>query len=195
MAGKVLHQDLSGLLEVRAIHAKAQKPSSQSVFLIGIVHLFCLNPLLADSLLVHQNRKVSECSQVVIIRCSRETCKGYFLICDRQAFQGSTMLFFILFDRMNEICYRISAAVIFQGIHQSLIGKENAVRCFADEFPSAVDQIDQVAKRYAVMLTDRERKIRIQRDCFLCHRLFPTFFRWDLLCTLHFGFPIFLGFF
>ena len=105
------------------------------------------------------------------------------------------MLFFILFERMNEICYRISATVIFQGIHQSLIGKENAVRCLADEFPSAVDQIDQVAKRYAVMLADWKRKIRIQRDCFLCHRLLPTFFRWDLLCTLHFGFPIFLGFF
>ena len=182
MAGKVLHENLAGFLEVRAIHAQPQKPCAECVFLILIVDILCLDALLADSLLVHKDGKVTKSRQVIIVGSRRESCEGNLFFCDHQTFHRSSTLCFVTLKCLDEVCHRIGAAVIPQCFDQVGFHMEVPARCLADESAPAVDEVDQITKAHAIMLAGRKSKFQIQRYFFRLVFCFRLLFAFRSLC-------------
>ena len=166
MAGKVLHEDLACLFEIRTVHPQPQEPCAECVFLILIVDILCLDALLADSLLVHQHRQLCKSRQVFVVRCSREAGKGDLLGGDFQAFQCSTMFSLIVADRIDEVHDGKGAAIVLQLLDQPLFHMEVSSSRLADELAAAVKKVDQVAESHTVVLADRECKFQVQRHLF-----------------------------
>ena len=179
MAGKVLHEDLACLFEIRTVHPQPQEPCAECVFLILIVDILCLDTLLADRLLVHQNGKVTESRQMIIVGSRRKSCEGNLFFCDHQTFHRCSALRFITLKRLDEVCHRVGATVIPQCFDQVGFHMEVPARCLADESAPAVDEVDQIAKAHTIMLASGKSKFQIQRNFvrlvfafrFLCIRL------------------------
>ena len=183
MAGKVLHEDFACFFEVRTVHAQPQEPGAECVLFILIVDILCLNALLADGLLVHQDGKMTECGQMVIIGCGRESCEGDLLIRDHQSFHCSSTLGFITLKGLDEVCHRVGAAVIPERFDQVFFHMEVATCCLADESTPAVDEVDQIAKAYTVVLTGRKSQFQIQRNFIRLVFCFLLFFALLLTCV------------
>ena len=166
MAGKVLHEDLACLFEIRTVHPQPQEPCAECVFLILIVDILCLDTLLADRLLVHQDGKVAESRQVIIVGSRRESCEGNLFFGDHQTFHRSSALCFVTLKRLDEVCHRVGAAVIPQCFDQVGFHMEMPARCLADESAPAVDEVDQIAKAHTIMLAGGKGKFQIQRYFF-----------------------------
>nr|DAL39536.1 MAG TPA_asm: hypothetical protein [Caudoviricetes sp.] len=182
MAGKVLHEDFASCFEVRPVHAKTDEPCAERIFFVFIVDILSLNALLADGLLVHQDGKLCESRQMLMVRCGWEASENDLFGGDFQTFQCRAMLCFITIDCVDEVHDSKSASVILQLVNQPLFHMEVSIRCFPDKVAAAVKKVDQITQGHTIMLADREGKFQIQRNFILLVFLLGLLFGLRLLC-------------
>lgn len=85
MPVKPLHQGRAGLFIRASVHSDPYKPCTHAVLLILIMHLFCVDPVLHDGLIVHQAGEVQVGLDDLLLIGRRKACKNQAILGDLNA--------------------------------------------------------------------------------------------------------------